>query len=213
MAKKTGSSKRWLSRHAKDTYVEAAKNSGFRSRASYKLIQVQEKYGVLGAGQTVVDLGAAPGGFSQVARDLVGEKGSVIALDLLDMEPLSGVHFIKGDFTEESTLKQLLQFLDGQAADLVISDMAPNLSGMKDIDQPRSMYLVELAVDVSTRILRPGGSLLVKCFEGSGIDEVRRSFRESFQQFNNYKPEASRSRSREVYLLGRGFNNAETDFL
>ncbi|HAK50777.1 MAG TPA: 23S rRNA methyltransferase, partial [Gammaproteobacteria bacterium] len=124
MAKKTGSSKRWLSRHAKDTYVEAAKNSGFRSRASYKLIQVQEKYGVLGAGQTVVDLGAAPGGFSQVARDLVGEKGSVIALDLLDMEPLSGVHFIKGDFTEESTLKQLLQFLDGQAADLVISDMA-----------------------------------------------------------------------------------------
>ena len=213
MAKKTGSSKRWLSRHAKDTYVQAAKNSGFRSRASYKLIQVQEKYGLLGVGQTVVDLGAAPGGFSQVARDLVGEKGSVIALDLLDMEPLSGVHFIKGDFTEESTLQQLLQFLSGQAVDLVISDMAPNLSGMKDIDQPRSMYLVELAVDVSNRILRPGGSLLVKCFEGSGIDEVRQSFRESFQQVNNYKPEASRSRSREVYLLGRGFRNAEADFV
>ena len=205
MAKKTDSSKRWLSRHAKDTYVRLAKNSGFRSRASYKLIQVQQKFDLLHAGQTVVDLGAAPGGFSQVAQDVVGETGRVIAVDQLDMDPLDGVEFIKGDFTEDATLQQLLQLLDGRRVDLVISDMAPNLSGVKGIDQPRSIYLVELALDLSTRILEAGGSLLVKCFEGSGIDEVRHSFRESFRQVNNVKPDASRSRSREIYLLGRGY--------
>ena len=205
MTKKTDSSKRWLSRHAKDTYVRLAKNSGFRSRASYKLIQVQQKFDLLHAGQTAVDLGAAPGGFSQVAQDVVGETGRVIALDQLDMDPLDGVEFIKGDFTEDATLQQLLQLLDGRRVDLVISDMAPNLSGVKGIDQPRSIYLVELALDLSTRILEAGGSLLVKCFEGSGIDEVRHSFRESFRQVNNVKPDASRSRSREIYLLGRGY--------
>ena len=205
MAKKTDSSKRWLSRHAKDTYVQSAKNSGFRSRASYKLIQVQQKFDLLHAGKTVVDLGAAPGGFSQVAQDVVGETGRVIALDQLDMDPLDGVEFIKGDFTEDATLQQLLQLLDGRPVDLVISDMAPNLSGMKGIDQPRSIYLVELALEVSTRILEAGGSLLVKCFEGSGIDKVRQSFRESFRQVNNFKPDASRSRSREIYLLGRSY--------
>ena len=205
MAKKTDSSKRWLSRHAKDTYVRLAKNSGFRSRASYKLIQVQQKFDLLHAGQTAVDLGAAPGGFSQVAQDVVGETGRVIALDQLDMDPLDGVEFIKGDFTEDATLQQLLQLLDGRPVDLVISDMAPNLSGMKGIDQPRSIYLVDLVLDVSTRILEAGGSLLVKCFEGSGIDGVRHLFRESFRQVNNVKPDASRSRSREIYLLGRGY--------
>ncbi len=205
MARKTDSSKRWLSRHAKDTYVQSAKNSGFRSRASYKLIQVQQRFDLLHAGQTVVDLGAAPGGFSQVAQDLVGQTGRVIALDRLDMDPLDGVEFIKGDFTQHATLQQLLQLLDGRRVDLVISDMAPNLSGMKDIDQPRSIYLVELALDVATRILAAGGSLLVKGFEGSGIVEIRYSFRESFQRVNNFKPDASRSRSREIYLLGRGY--------
>ena len=205
MTKKTDSSKRWLSRHAKDTYVRLAKNSGFRSRASYKLIQVQQKFDLLHAGQTVVDLGAAPGGFSQVAQDVVGETGRVIALDQLDMDPLDGVEFIKGDFTEDATLQQLLQLLDGRPVDLVISDMAPNLSGMKGIDQPRSIYLVELALDVSACVLGAGGSLLVKCFEGSGIDGVRHLFRESFRQVNNVKPDASRRRSREIYLLGRGY--------
>ena len=205
MARKTDSSKRWLSRHTKDTYVHSAKNSGFRSRASYKLIQVQQRFDLLHAGQTVVDLGAAPGGFSQVAQDLVGQTGRVIALDRLDMDPLYGVEFIKGDLTQHATLQQLLQLLDGRRVDLVISDMAPNLSGMKDIDQPRSIYLVELALDVATRILAAGGSLLVKGFEGSGIVEVRHSFRESFRRVNNFKPDASRSRSREIYLLGRGY--------
>ena len=198
-------SKKWLKRHLKDEFVKKSKLEKYRSRAAYKLLEIDKKYNLLKSCRSAVDLGAAPGGFSQVAQDVVGETGRVIAVDQLDMDPLDGVEFIKGDFTEDATLQQLLQLLDGRRVDLVISDMAPNLSGVKGIDQPRSIYLVELALDLSTRILEAGGSLLVKCFEGSGIDEVRHSFRESFRQVNNVKPDASRSRSREIYLLGRGY--------
>ena len=203
MAKKSGSSKRWLAEHAQDEYVLLAKKAGLRSRASYKLMQIQEKYPLLSAGQMVIDLGAAPGGWSQVAVDIVSPKGQVIAVDILEMEPISGVQILCGDFTEDSVLAELEETLGGKSVDLVISDMAPNLSGMKDIDQPRAVYLVELALDLAKRVLKPGGSLLAKCFEGSGIEALRSEFREHFQRVNNIKPAASRNRSNEIYLLGR----------
>jgi 23S rRNA (uridine2552-2'-O)-methyltransferase len=203
MAKKSGSSKRWLAEHAQDEYVLLAKKAGLRSRASYKLLQIQEKYPLLSSGQVVIDLGAAPGGWSQVAADIVSSKGQVIAVDILEMDPIPGVQILCGDFTEDAVLAELEETLGGKPVDLVISDMAPNLSGMKDIDQPRVVYLVELALDLAKRVLKPGGSLLAKCFEGSGMDALRSEFREYFQQVNNIKPAASRNRSKEIYLLGR----------
>ncbi len=203
MAKKSGSSRRWLAEHAQDEYVLLAKKAGLRSRASYKLLQIQEKYPLLSAGQVVIDLGAAPGGWSQVAADIVSSKGQVIAVDILKMDPIPGVRILWGDFTEDSVLAELEETIGDKRVDLVISDMAPNLSGMKDIDQPRVVYLVELALDLAKRVLKPGGSLLTKCFEGSGMDALRGEFREHFQQVNNIKPAASRNRSKEIYLLGR----------
>ena len=204
MAKQSGSSKRWLAEHAQDEYVLLAKKAGLRSRASYKLMQIQEKYPLLSsAGQVVIDLGAAPGGWSQVAVDRVSPKGQVIAVDILEMAPIPGVQILCGDFTEDSVVAELEETIGGKPVDLVISDMAPNLSGMKDIDQPRAVYLVELALEFATRVLKPGGSLLVKCFEGSGIEPLRSEFREHFQRVNNIKPAASRNRSNEIYLLGR----------
>jgi len=203
MAKKSGSSKRWLAEHAQDEYVLLAKKAGLRSRASYKLLQIQEKYPLLSSGQVVIDLGAAPGGWSQVAADIVSSKGQVIAVDILEMDPIPGVQILCGDFTEDAVLAELEETLGGKPVDLVISDMAPNLSGMKDIDQPRVVYLVELALDLAKRVLKPGGSLLAKCFEGSGMDALRSEFREHFQQVSNIKPAASRNRSKEIYLLGR----------
>ena len=154
---------------------------------------------------TVVDLGAAPGGWMQVAVTKVGSSGRVIGLDILDMEHLPGVEFVKGDFTTGQTLAELMSCLDGAAVDLVISDMAPNLSGMEEIDQPRAIYLVGLATEFAKMTLKPGGGFLTKCFEGEGINQIRQEFISNFRQLSNIKPKASRSKSREIYLLGRGF--------
>ena len=206
--KKSKSSARWLNDHENDEYVQRARREGFRSRAVYKLLEIQEKYQILKPGSVVVDLGAAPGGWMQVAKKAVGDSGFVVGLDLLAIEPLPDCTFIQGDFTEDAILEQLMDALDGRPVDLVISDMAPNLSGMKDIDQPRSMYLVELAVHFASEVLRPGGTFLAKCFEGEGIDDIRATIRNEFKQLNNVKPKASRGKSREIYLLGRSFKGS-----
>ncbi|MBO6558370.1 MAG: RlmE family RNA methyltransferase [Pseudomonadales bacterium] len=206
--KKSKSSARWLNDHENDEYVQRARREGFRSRAVYKLLEIQEKYQILKPGSVVVDLGAAPGGWMQVARKTVGDSGFVVGLDLLAIEPLADCTFIQGDFTEDAVLRQLMDALEERQVDLVISDMAPNLSGMKDIDQPRSMYLVELAVHFAAEVLRPGGSFLAKCFEGEGIDGLRATIRNEFKQLSNVKPKASRVKSREIYLLGRSFKGS-----
>ncbi len=203
--KRSKSSSRWLADHEDDEYVKRARIEGYRSRASYKLLEIDEKYRILSTGLRVIDLGAAPGGWSQVVSRKVGKKGEVIALDLLEMPPIQDVTFIQGDFTEDSVLERLMEVTRGAAVDLVISDMAPNLSGMKDIDQPRSVYLAELALDFAVRVLNKNGVLVVKCFEGEGIDGIRQAFRANFRQVTNFKPRASRGRSREIYILGRGF--------
>lgn len=208
--KKSKSSARWLNDHENDEYVQRARREGYRSRAVYKLLEIQEKYQILKPGSTVVDLGAAPGGWMQVAAKSVGQKGFVVGLDLLEIEPLADCTFIQGDFTEDSVLEQLMNTLDGRSVDLVISDMAPNLSGMKDIDQPRATYLVELAIHFAAEVLRPGGVFLAKCFEGEGIDDLRSEIRNNFKQLNNVKPKASRGKSREIYLLGRGFKGSKS---
>lgn len=199
------SSSRWLHEHFNDPWVKKAQAAGYRSRAVYKLLEIQQKDRLLRPGMTVVDLGAAPGSWSQVAADLVGDKGLVIASDILAMDPLPGVTFIEGDFREESVFNAILAALDGRRVDLVISDMAPNMSGERSVDQPRAMYLNELALDLARRVLRPGGDLLVKVFQGEGSDAYREEFRKSFRQVLVRKPEASRARSSEVYMLGRGF--------
>lgn len=198
-------SKRWLKEHFSDQYVKQAQAKGYVSRAAYKLIALQEKDHIFKPGMTVVDLGAAPGGWSQVARQLVGDRGRVIALDLLPMEPISGVTFIQGDFREQTVLDVLLKTLGDQKADVVISDMAPNLSGQKSIDQPRSMYLVELAWECAQQILRPGGHFLVKIFQGEGVDRFLQDMKLHFETVKSRKPGASRARSREFYLLNKGF--------
>ena len=203
--KKSASSGRWLQEHEKDEFVIRARKDGYRSRASYKLLELDDKYRLLKPGQTVVDLGAAPGGWSQVAAKRVGSKGQVIALDILEMPGIVGVDIIQGDFTEESVFDELMSVLDDRVVNLVISDMAPNLSGMKDIDQPRAMYLVELALDFADQVLHKQGALVVKCFEGEGINQIRETFRRMFAQVSNVKPKASRGRSREVYIVGRGY--------
>ena len=203
--KNSKSSDRWLAEHEQDEFVRRARADGYRSRASYKLIEINDKFQLMKNGMTVVDLGAAPGGWTQVAVKEVGSKGAVFALDVLPMDPVPGSVIIEGDFTEQEVLEQLITALDGLEVDLVISDMAPNLSGMKDIDQPRAMYLVELAMQFAEEVLKPGGCLLVKCFEGEGIDTIRVFFRNNFRQLSNFKPKASRGRSREIYILGRGF--------
>lgn len=199
------SSSRWLQEHFNDPYVRQAQEQGYRSRAVFKLLEIQEKDRLLRPGMTVIDLGAAPGGWSQVAAGLVGVKGLVIASDILPMEPLPGVHFVLGDFREEAVFAALLAVLGDRQADLVISDMAPNMSGERSVDQPRAMYLAELALELARRVLRPGGDLLLKTFQGEGVDAYRKEMRQSFRQLLVRKPGASRARSSEVYLLGRGF--------
>jgi 23S rRNA (uridine2552-2'-O)-methyltransferase len=205
MARKKGSSKSWLKEHRDDPYVQRAQKEGYRSRSSYKLLEIQEKDKLIRPGMTIIDLGAAPGGWSQVAAQLVGAKGRVIASDILQMDTLEDVEIIQGDFTEEEIFEQILAAVNGAAVDLVISDMAPNMSGMTAVDQPRSMYLVELALDMARQVLRPGGSFLSKVFQGEGFDELLRDTRSSFEKVLTRKPQASRARSREVYLLGRNF--------
>ena len=196
---------RWLDNHVSDEYVQRARRDGYRSRACYKLMEIDDKHQILRSGITVVDLGAAPGSWSQLAAKRIGPAGSIIAIDILDMVPMPGVKLIKGDFAADSTLENLMRHLSGEEVDLVISDMAPNLSGMREIDQPRAMYLAELALESASRMLRPGGALLVKCFEGEGITQFRQVLSRAFKQLFNLKPKASRPKSREIYMLARGF--------
>ncbi len=198
-------SKRWLKEHFTDQYVKRAQESGYPSRAAYKLLELQEKDHFLKLGMTVVDLGAAPGGWSMVARDCVGKQGHVIALDLLPMDPLPGVTFIQGDFQDEEVLNALLTEIGDRPVDLVMSDMAPNISGQKSVDQPRSVQLVELAWDCARRVLQPGGTFLAKIFQGEGVDDLVKALKNDFQTVKLRKPKASRSRSAEFYILGIGF--------
>ncbi|MCQ3828468.1 23S rRNA (uridine(2552)-2'-O)-methyltransferase RlmE [Microbulbifer elongatus] len=199
------SSHRWLREHFNDHYVKQSQKDGYRSRASYKLQELQEKDRLIKPGMTVVDLGAAPGGWSQVAVELVGHKGRVLASDILPMDALAGVDFVQGDFTEQEVFDELLEKLGEERADLVISDMAPNMSGVRAVDQPASMYLVELAVDMARQTLKSGGAFVAKVFQGEGFDELIRDLRSQYQSVVTRKPGASRPRSREVYVVARGF--------
>lgn len=199
------SSHRWLKEHFDDEFVKRAQREGYRSRAVYKLAEIQARYRLLKPGMAVVDLGAAPGGWSQYAAGLLGGRGRIIAMDLLPIEPLPGVTVVQGDFRDDDSLQQLLKSLEGKAVDLVMSDIAPNISGVDAVDIPRAMYLAELAADFAKQVLRPEGDLLVKLFQGEGFDALLRDLREHFQTVVVRKPKASRPRSREVYALARGF--------
>ena len=201
------SSKKWLEERARDKYVKKSKQAGFRSRASFKLLEIQEKDRFIQPGMIVVDLGSAPGGWSQAAKILVGDKGSVLATDILPMAPISGVKFIQGDFTEDAVFEDLIERVGGESVDLVISDMAPNITGIRAIDQPGSMHLAELALDFARSILREGAYFLVKVFEGEGIGEFKQVLASEFEKVKVRKPKASRSRSREVYFLAEKYRN------
>ncbi len=203
--KRSKSSRRWLDRHFKDEFVLKSHKDGFRSRAAYKLQEIQERDRLIKPGQVVVDLGAAPGGWSQFAGGIVGSKGRLVALDILPMDPLEHVAFIQGDFREDSVLAQLRELLAGSGVDLVISDMAPNVTGMAAVDLPRAMYLCELALDFAGQVLKPGGGFVVKVFQGEGFDQFMRNLRSSFNKVVTRKPKASRPKSREVYLVATGF--------
>ena len=198
-------SKSWLKEHFDDPYVKRSQEEGYRSRASFKLLELQKKDGFIEAGMTVVDLGAAPGGWSQVAAELVGHKGKVIASDILPMDSLAGVEFVQGDFTDETVLNEVLARRDDIRADLVISDMAPNMSGIRDIDQPQAMCLAELAIAMAKVVLKPGAALLMKVFHGEGLDALQKELKLSFNTVKVRKPKASRARSSEIYLLSAGF--------
>lgn len=202
---RTKSSGRWLAEHFADPYVKKAHKEGYRSRAAYKLLELNEKDKLFKPGMTVVDLGAAPGGWSQVAVPLVGKNGRIIALDILPMDDLSGVEFIQGDFGEDSVLQQLLELIQGAPIDLVISDIAPNMSGITGVDQPRAMYFVELVADFALQVLKPGGALVMKVFQGEGFDKFLLDLRKQFTSISIRKPQASRSRSPEVYLVAKGY--------
>ena len=205
MAARTKSSARWLNEHVNDPYVKQAQKDGYRSRSSYKLIQLNEKDRLIRPGMTVVDLGSAPGGWSQVAGRLVGAKGRVLATDILPMEPVKNVDFIQGDFTEESVLKEIVARLEGNAPDVFLSDIAPNISGIDSADQASSIYLVELALDMARQVLKPKGDFVAKVFQGAGSDAFLKDLRTSFEKVLIRKPAASRARSREVYMVGKGF--------
>ncbi|MDZ7749589.1 MAG: 23S rRNA (uridine(2552)-2'-O)-methyltransferase RlmE [Halofilum sp. (in: g-proteobacteria)] len=198
------SSRRWLREHFDDPYTRRAHAEGYRGRAAYKLAELDEKYGLLRPGMRVVDLGAAPGAWSQYAAGRLGDAGTVIASDVLAMDPLPGVEFVQGDFHDPEVLERLLAALGEARADLVMSDMAPNMSGMEAVDQPASMALAELAHDLAVRVLKPGGALLAKMFQGEGSDAFVQSLRADFDSVRVRKPRASRDRSREVYVLATG---------
>lgn len=201
---KSKSSKKWLAEHFDDPYVKQAQQQGLRSRSAFKLLELDEKYRLMARGMTVVDLGAAPGGWCQIARRQVGERGRIFALDILEMEALQGVFFIHGDFTEHEALAALESALGGRQVDLVLSDMAPNISGVAVTDQARAMYLAELALEFARNHLVAGGSFLVKLFQGTDFDNYVRETRSMFRKVRVVKPKASRPRSREVYLLAEG---------
>lgn len=198
------SSHRWLKEHFADPYVKRAQAEGWRSRAVFKLEELIERDDLLKPGMTVVDLGAAPGGWSQMVRDRLGEKGRVIGLDILPMQGIAGVDFIEGDFREEAVLERLRECLDGAPVDLVLSDMAPNMSGVTAVDQTRAMHLAELAEAFAAEQLRPGGAYLTKLFHGPGFDDYVRRLRTAYQRVSIRKPKASRARSPEVYALATG---------
>jgi len=198
------SSRRWLQEHHQDEYVLKARAQGYRSRAVFKLAEIQQKDHVLKAGQLVLDLGAAPGGWSEYASTIIGDQGKIIALDLLPLEPIAGVTFLQGDFTEQETLDRLLALIGDRRFDLVLSDMAPNLSGMESVDQPRSIYLAELAFDLAENFLNSAGVFVVKLFQGAGSEELISSFRRRFRSVKLRKPDASRSRSSEIYAVCDG---------
>ena len=200
MAKK-GSSRRWMHEHLSDEFVKKAQKEGYRSRAVYKLLEIVEKKAIIRNGDKVLDLGAAPGGWSQVAAKLVGSQGKVIASDILPIELIDGVDFLQGDFTEQSVYDDLLVMTDSAKVDVVLSDMAPNMSGQLSVDQPKSMYLAELAIEMAIKTLNPGGSFVVKVFQGDGFDVFVQNAKKAFKKVSVIKPKASRPRSKEVYLL------------
>ena len=204
---KSGSSQRWLSEHFSDEYVKLAQQRGFRSRAVFKLEEIDSRDRLIRPGMSVVDLGAAPGGWSQYVAGKIGKHGRIIALDILPVEAIPGVEIIQGDFQDEQILNQVLQALEGKPVDLVLSDMAPNMSGTRVVDQTRAIYLAELALDMARLILKPGGAFVAKLFMGAGFEEYQKNARNSFSGLANRKPKASRDRSREVYLVGKGFKN------
>lgn len=201
------SSGQWLQEHFNDQFVKQSKEDGYRSRASYKLLELHGKDKLFKPGMCVLDLGAAPGGWSQVAVELVGESGVVFASDILEMDSIAGVEFLQGDFTEQSVYDELMERLGEyghEGVDLVISDMAPNMSGMPEIDQPRAMHLVELALEMTLQVLKPNGSFAVKVFQGEGFDQYLKELRDAFKTVVTRKPESSRARSRECYLVAKG---------
>ncbi len=201
------SSRRWLNEHFNDTYVEQSKRLGYRSRASFKLLELQERDKLINPDDKVLDLGAAPGGWSQVVAEFIGGRGSIIASDILPMDSIADVEFIQGDFTEQSCFDSIMNAVGNQKFNLVISDMAPNMSGVKVIDQPKSIYLAELALDMAQRILAQNGSFVSKLFHGEGFDAYIKAVKQSFNAAFTRKPAASRSRSREVYLVAKGFRS------
>lgn len=198
------SSKGWLKEHFNDPWVAKAQAEGYRSRASFKLLEINDKDRLFRPGMTVLDLGAAPGGWSQVAARQLGSQGVVIASDILPMDPIADVHFIQGDFRDDVVYQRILDVVGDRQVDLVISDMAPNMSGNRSVDQPRAMYLAELALDMAQRVLHPEGRFLVKVFQGEGFEDFRGQMQAVFQKVISRKPEASRARSTEVYQLGLG---------
>lgn len=195
----------WLKEHFNDPYVKKAQKDGYRSRASYKLLEIQEKYRLIRPGMSVIDLGAAPGGWSQVTSRLIGGQGRLIASDILEMDSIPDVTFIHGDFTQDEVLAQILEAVGNSHVDLVISDMAPNMSGTPAVDMPKAMFLCELALDLATRVLKPGGDFLIKIFQGEGFDVYLKDARKKFDKVQMLKPDSSRDRSREQYMLGRGY--------
>ncbi len=202
-------SKQWLREHKKDHFYKEAKRTGHRSRASFKLMQINKRFKLFKKGNRVVDLGAAPGGWSQVAKELVGEKGTVVAVDLVRIEPIEGVIFIQGDMTAKTTREKVLEEMD--VADIVISDMSPKLSGNYSMDQARSAYLVEHALDFAIMVLRPGGNFVTKIFEGEDFPDLLKEIRDRFNNVKVFSPEASRKSSSEVYIVARGFKGRRKD--
>jgi 23S rRNA (uridine2552-2'-O)-methyltransferase len=205
MPKRSKSSSRWLAEHVSDEFVKRAQKEGWRSRAVFKLAQIQESERLLRPGIRCVDLGAAPGGWSQYAARIIGGSSRIVATDILPMDAIPGVDFVQGDFREEAVLEQVLERLGADKVDLVLSDMAPNMAGIDAVDQPRSMYLAELALEFSDRVLAPGGDLLLKLFQGAGFDQIIRDTRKRYARVVMKKPKASRTRSPEIYLLARQF--------
>jgi 23S rRNA (uridine2552-2'-O)-methyltransferase len=202
---RTKSSSEWLRRHVNDPYVKQAQLDGYRSRSAYKLIELNEKDRLIKPGMRILDLGSAPGGWSQVAGKLVGRKGRVLATDILPMDPIDNVDFVQGDFNDDAVVAQLLEWLEGGKFDLVISDIAPNLSGIDSADQAGSMYFLELALDTVRKTLKTGATFAAKMFQGSGSDEYVKELRKSFEKVLIRKPAASRAQSREVYIVAKGF--------